>query len=358
MNDIAELKQYVLVHARAQGVPARVQRRVLDRIETDEGAGPGSWVGEWNAAAARAAQPLDVARCYNLARFPYVDGPARAEAQRRCVAAVERWAAGRPGLRRVRAELDGQQIRCWTAGLSAAEPRPLLLVMGGIVTIKEQWAPVLAGLGRLGMAGVVAELPGVGENPLPYRADSARMISAVLDALDGQADTSQTYAMALSFSGHLALRCALDDSRIRGIVTAGAPVRDFFTDQGRLAALPRVTTDTLAHLIRCDPAEVPRRIAGWELSREQLAGLRIPVHYLASERDEIIPPGDPALLEGALPDAHVVRNNDVHGSPRHTAETRLWSILSVLRMRGVRDLRTAALASMLRARRMTAGARA
>jgi esterase FrsA len=351
MNDVTELKRYALVHARAQGMSNSLVRRVLGRITTDDG-GPGSWTSEWSRAAGDLGSPLDAARVYNMARFPFAGDPARAQAQASCVAALDDWRADHPDIQRLDVVLDGHRIRCWAAGLSTEEPRPVLLVSGGIVTVKEQWLPVLASVGKLGMAGVVMEMPGVGENTLPYDANSWRMLPAVLDAIGRKADVDNTYAMTLSFSGHLALRAAVADRRIRGIVTAGAPVAEFFTDRGWQARLPRITVDTLAHLLGCAAAEVPERIGDRGLRTDQLTALDIPMHYLASDRDEIIPPGEVTLLRQHVRGLRLVRNDDVHGSPRHTAETRLWSVLSVLRMRGIRDLRTALLGSALRVRRL------
>ena len=77
-NDVAELKEYVLAHASAQNLSAD---HVLSRITTD-GDGPGSWTREWVRAGEtleRDGDLLAAATHYNLARFPYVDGPARAE---------------------------------------------------------------------------------------------------------------------------------------------------------------------------------------------------------------------------------------------------------------------------------------
>ena len=83
MNDLAELKQYVAVHAKGQDITG--YERVLDRIHT-EGDGPGTWVGEWCAEGDRFAERgkhLAASRHYIMARFPFVDGPARRRAYER-----------------------------------------------------------------------------------------------------------------------------------------------------------------------------------------------------------------------------------------------------------------------------------
>jgi len=59
----------------------------------------------------------------------------------------------------------------------------------------------------------------------------------------------------------------------------------------------------------------------------------VPVAVVTARRDEIIPPGDTALLREAVPDLDLVEHDDVHGAPSHLAETRAWSLLAVQRMR-------------------------
>ena len=362
-NDLAELKQYVKVHARSQRMEPAHYQAVLDRISNDDEGAAGSWADEWTRVGAeleRDGKLLDASRHYNMARFPFVNGPARQDALDRCVTVFDRWRQDIPGIEPFELDLPGGRVRCWTSGLSGAGAQrlPVLLVMGGIVTVKEQWAPVLAGGKRLGMAGVVAELPGVGENGLVYGPDSRLMLSQLLDALAERADVSHTYALAMSFSGHLALRCAVEDPRIKGVVTVGAPINAFFTDVEAQRNLPRITLDTLAHLTGAKPANLADELREWVLSDEELAGLDIPVAYAASLRDEIIPQAEIGHLQRNVRRLDLIANDDVHGSPRHVREVGLWTLLSVQRMRGVGGIPRAVLESYLfalRARRRLLG---
>ena len=353
MNDLDELKRYITVHARGQRIPDLPA--LLDRIRTDAGDEPGSWVREWSDRGDRLerdGKPLDAARHFAMARFPYVDGPARAGALRRCVAAFDRWRADGQGIERLDLDLDGGRVGCWSAGLDAADSRPLLLVLGGIVSVKEQWAPTLPLFAKLGFAAVGTELPGAGENTLRYGPESWRMLPDLLDRLAGRADVSRTYAIAFSFAGHLALRAAAEDPRLAGIVTAGAPVREFFTDQAWQARVPDVTMDTLAHLTGTKRAELVAGLDGWALSDAQLAAVGIPVAYLASRRDEIIPPAEAARLPGRLKRLHLIENDDTHGSPRHVVSSQLWTLASLLRLRGDRGPRRALVGGLARAARL------
>jgi pimeloyl-ACP methyl ester carboxylesterase len=350
VNSVEELRQYVVVHAEGQQMPH--YDRLLDRISTD-GEGPGSWTGEWRAEAERLEQRgrhLDASRHYIMARFPFVDGAARRDAYEKSLTAFGRWAADK-NVHRLDVDVEGRRVGCWQTGLSTvgqasrarAEQRPLLVITGGFLTVKEQWASILPIFGRLGMAAIATEMPGVGENEVPYDGESWRFLSGLLDAVADRADVSRTYALAMSFSGHLALRCAMDDTRVRGVITVGAPISEFFTDTAWQKGLPRVTVDTLAHLTGVDVAELGDRA----LPAEKLAALDIPVAYVASLRDEIIPSGDVRMLREHVRDLRVLEHDDVHGSPAHVAETKLWLALSLLQMQGIRDGRNLYLGLLL-----------
>jgi pimeloyl-ACP methyl ester carboxylesterase len=357
MNDVVELKEYARVHARGQ----RIARygEILARIRSDDGAVPGSWVGEWSRAARELEErddDLAASRCYALARFPYVDGAARADAQERCVAAFDRWRAAHPDIQPLTVKLAEGELRCWTSGLSTGERKPLLVVMGGIVTVKEQWAAMLVHARRLGMAAIVAEMPSVGENTLRYEPASWRMLAAILDEVADRAAVDQAHLTALSFSGHLALRCALDDARIRGIVTVGAPVREFFTDPVWRDGLPQLTVDTLAHLTGLTAEQVVGGgLDDWALPADRLGELDIRVAYAVSLRDEIIPPGDPALIRRLVRRLSITEFDDVHASPDHVLEMQLWTTAALLRNQGIRNPQTAVLNALRRLLRLRRG---
>lgn len=355
MNDIAELKQFIVVHAKAQGLSATEYQPILDRIGSDTDGAPDSWAAVWRAAGEAledGGDLLEANRRYVMARFPYVDGPGRAGAQASYLSAFERWSKTQHDIESLEITVCGGRVRCWATGLDATAPRPLVLIMGGIISVKEQWAPTLRLANRLGLAAVVAEMPGVGENTMRYDTDSWRMITAVLDAVSDRADVANTTALALSFSGHLALRCALTDRRIRGVVTAGAPIGAFFTDAEWQRQVPRVTVDTLAHLAHTPSEELGRFLPGLALIEDQLKALDIPVYYLASRRDEVIPPEDLAMLRRNVRDLHVLDNDDVHGSPRHALESRLWIVQSLMRLTGHQGIKPALLGVLLRLLRL------
>ncbi|MFI1395443.1 alpha/beta fold hydrolase [Streptomyces sp. NPDC020681] len=335
--DLAELRRHVLLHARAQGLdPARCEA-LLDRVTTAHGSRPDSWPAVWSRAGdllAGRGRQLDACRHYGLARFPYAaaDDIVRRRAQLLCVQSFDQWRRARAGIGRLDIALPEGRFACWTAGLSTQRKRPLIVVMGGIVSVKEQWAPILARADALGVALAVTELPGVGENTLPYRADSHRMLSALLDRLADRADVRHTFAVALSFGGHLALRAALTDDRVRGVATVGAPLRHFFLDRDWQRGVPDTTVQTLAHLTGCKPEDVFDAVREWALSEDELERLRIPVTYAAALRDDIVPLTETgALLKDADASRRVLLLDDEHGAPASLPRVRVTLLHAALR---------------------------
>jgi hypothetical protein len=359
VNDVEELKRFVVAQAHSQGITAAEYGPVLARVTDDRDGTPGSWAREWSVAAERLEDEgrlLEAARFWTMARFPHPDGDARAEAQQRAQKAFARWAADFPAITALEVPTPSGTVRAYAGGLSATGPKPLLLMCGGIISLKEQWAPVLLQLAEYGLAGVVTEMPGVGENPLRYGPDSPALIGAVLDAVAGVADTARTYALALSFSGNLALHASLTDPRLRGVIGAGLPVHDFFTDRDWRPGIPRITVETTAALAGTTPERVFDELRPLALTHDQLRAVPVPVAHVTSARDEIVPPSDTERLRRGLRSLRLRVHDDVHGSPSHLAETRLWTVLSVLRIRGGALEQRLALGEQLRAAERAAAA--
>ncbi|GAA4902260.1 alpha/beta fold hydrolase [Streptomonospora salina] len=326
---VAQLRDFALLHARAQGISRRECRRVWARATTES-----DWVASWSdraRALRRRGDPLGACRRFGMARFPYVDGPQRAHALAECVSSFDDWRT-RQGIERLEITHAGRSFACWTGGLSGR--RPLVVVLGGIVSIKEQWGQFIPAARRLGYAVAAVEMPGVGENPLDYGPGSESVLTAVLDAAAERMSVRGAHVVGMSFGGHLALRCARFDDRVRGLVTVGAPVRAPFADPDHWRTLPEITTRTLGHL--CGGGDLPARLAPMALDPDQLARTDLPVHYLESLRDEIIPRSDVDLVHRYAPRRRVVSSDDVHGSPNSVARTRTWMFGSLLALRGAR----------------------
>ncbi|MER5548730.1 alpha/beta hydrolase [Streptomyces sp. NPDC001118] len=336
MDHLAELREFALLHARGQGIAPRRAARVLSGIDNDDSGDPRSWATVWtragDAAAAR-GRLLDACAHYALARFPHHGDAVRRAAGKLVVSTFDTWRRRRKGIVRLELPFQDGTVACWATGLDAARPRPLLVVTGGIVSVKEQWAPLLPLLGRLGFAAVVGEFPGVGENTATYRPDSWRLLPHLMDHLAHRANVTDTSLLTLSFSGQLGLRAAAEDPRIRRVLTVGAPVGAFFTDPDWWPRVPGITADTLCRLTgHADRAALWSALPEFALTAEQLRRVRVPVRYVASARDEIIPAREQELLS-VLPDLRTRTFHDVHGSPDHLGAMRRWLIGQLLRAR-------------------------
>jgi pimeloyl-ACP methyl ester carboxylesterase len=237
------------------------------------------------------------------------------------------------------------RVRAWVK-TGVPKSKRLLLVLGGIVSIKEQWGELLNNADRLGMTVAITEMPGVGENTVPYDRTSWEMLPRLLDELGESSGVQCTYMTAMSFGGHLAMRAALHDMRISGIVTVGAPISDFFTRADLWPSLPETTIRTLAHIANVERENLQRHVASFALTDDELSRLKIPVYYVASLRDEIIPRSESLRLSSHVAQARVVEFDDVHGAPRHLTEYKIGIVRALLNMQGRARARRTALGAV------------
>ncbi|GAB5905394.1 alpha/beta hydrolase family protein [Mycobacteroides chelonae] len=327
MHELSERAELVRLHGRAQGISSREIDRILLSIDSLDD-GPHGWATTWARAAeergARGDQAGAMARL-NLARFPFASTPDGHLAHARCVAVAGDIAADQ-GIARLE---FGDSAAWYRPAPDAADTPRLLVVCGGIVSIKEQWF-TLFGLGRrLGLAVLLTELPGVGEHDVAYGVDAPERFSALLDSVAGRQPFQSAFAMAMSFGGTVALKAAARDSRIGGLLSVGPPIRHFFQDREWWPRVPQTTKDALAVTTRMSEQALPEALAPLALEDSELAAIDAPVTAVASLRDEILPTADPLLLRAKVPSARVVAYDDVHGSPRHLLDTRLLTFAAL-----------------------------
>ncbi len=336
MAPLREAKNFVGLHARHMGFPGPYVDRVLERITELDGDGTGSWLREWASEAEAFACRSDhraAANLYNLARFPCADSPGKRRAAHDAASSLATWLSRTGAGERMCATLDGKTVPFLFAPGSSVRS-PLVILMGGIVSLKEQWAGFLRLAPRIGCAIAIADFPGVGENTVRYARGAASLYGAIMDATGDACDATRTLIVAPSFGGHLAMLHALVDARVRSIVTVGAPIAQFFTDPATRAQMPAITRAALCHTAGVGDAELDRHLAGLALEDEELAELAIPVIYIASLRDEIIPEQEWRAAAARTEQIRVYAFDDVHGSPHHLRETRLLIMTALCRHAG------------------------
>ncbi|GAA3824509.1 hypothetical protein GCM10022403_067430 [Streptomyces coacervatus] len=335
---LAEAKSFVGLHARHMGLRTRRVQDTLRRITALDGEQPGSWLAEWTRPAEeqlRRGHHQAAADHYNLARFPCADTAAKRRAEQLAAQSMLGLLRTRRHGRRQTLVHEGREVT-FLFGPGRRRSAPLVVMMGGIVSLKEQWGSLLAAVPRAGCAVAVADFPGVGENGVPYSRTAGRVFSALIDAVAGDCDAGRTLVVAPSFAGHLALKQAPDDPRIKGVVTVGAPLQEFFVDPHIRAAMPRITRAALEHTCGLPPERLDAQLAELALSHDELADLDLPVHYLASLRDEIIPTTEWRRAAALNPRWRVHAFDDVHGSPRHVTRIRAMILGDILAHAGRR----------------------
>jgi esterase FrsA len=336
MSALSEAKQFVGLHARHMGLRPAFVAGILGRISSLDGAGPASWVHEWSVeadAAVREREGRTAANLYNLARFPCADTTAKLHAAERAAQTLGTWLATHGAGERRTARVQGNRVT-FLFRAAARPDAPLVILMGGIVSLKEQWAGFLALGPRLGCAVAIVDFPGVGENGVLYTRAAAGVFGAIMDAIEADCDTRHTLIVAPSFGGHLAILRAHTDARVRGIVTIGAPLAHFFTDPRVRHAMPAITSAALMQAMGSDIGAFDRRLSELALGELELAALPVPLTYVASLRDEIIPPQEWQEAAALTNKLRIYPFDDVHGAPRHLREIRLLILAALLRHAG------------------------
>lgn len=330
MDYLGEVKNYVTLHARAQGVGSAQCRKVLGSIHTFEDDEAG-WARVWTAAADRCREDgrvLDAIARDNLARFPFPATPLQEKATARAAFEFGRWAKTTGSAENLAVEYAGARTTAWFASVPSDEPAPLVVIVGGIVSPKEQWGRLLPAFRRLGIAALAVDLPGAGAHrDSLYGPDSEKYVSAVVDAAAARMRISGVYGLAMSYGGTVMLRAAAEDPRLRGVVTVGAPIQYSFTDPIVLERMPEITRRTLSYVTGSE--DLGSLLPALALTDRQLDRLVCPVHYVRSLRDEIVPREEAGILADHLADLSIVDFDDVHGSPHHTDAVRV-RVLSAL----------------------------
>jgi esterase FrsA len=336
VSTLDEARDFVRLHARHMGMTTAEIEAVLSRITDLDSATEGSWVFEWSRAAdarRERSQTREAADLYTLARFPCADTPAKELAGRAAVATTAAWLSRTGAGERRMALIHGVTVPFLFTRPVRADA-PLVVVMGGIVALKEQWSGFLTLGRRLGCAVAIADFPGVGENELPYSRGAAAVYSAIMDAVAGDCDATRTLAVAPSFGGHLALLCSVTDKRLRSLVTVGAPICGFFIDPSSRARMPGITLSALCRAARVDPADLPNLLDDLALAPVEIASITLPITYVASLRDEIIPVSDWSEAAALHPGLRVYAFDDVHGSPHYLRQIRLLTLIDLCRHAG------------------------
>jgi esterase FrsA len=329
-----ELKKFVILHAVSQRTESIIYNEILKNITTENKSGPGSWVYEFTHYADsffKDKQFRQAVQCYNLARFPYIDSPEKSYAHYKCLSAfVKSDNINTSSIEKRSFIHEGQRVSFYLQ-VSRNSHSPLLLVMGGIVSIKEQWGEFLLLAKKLDLTVAIMEMPGVGENHCQYHAESYSVFTNVINSLSGIADITQVYIIAMSFSGNMAIKAAHYDQRIKSIFTIGAPIFHFFRDKKWWDNIPTITQRTLQHITKLPPEDIFKSMHDFALNSDELKKINIPIFYVNSMHDEIIPKSEYQFLKFNYKQIHFYEFDDVHGSPNHLFQIKLLLLTFIIK---------------------------
>ena len=213
------------------------------------------WVPVWRAAGQRHEQAgdeleaagdvagarrayLQAKTFYAIGRFPGEITPLKADVSADCARAYRKACAHLdPPLDVVEVACEGQAITTHyraPAGASADHPVPAVLVMCGADVFKEDrgWAGEMA-LAE-GMASLVMDGPGTGENPFPWDPASVKAWIAAVEHLAGrpEVDADRIAAFGISRGGYSVMQLAgAYPERVKAVVAiAGHPFGYRMTD--------------------------------------------------------------------------------------------------------------------------------
>jgi pimeloyl-ACP methyl ester carboxylesterase len=304
----------------ANGVDYNDFRRVTSSLERWD-----DWLDAWKATADGHREDAERAReaehdltageayvraavCYHFAKFVWVlDTERNRAATEQAIAAL---AAGHalldPTAERVEAPLDGARIAANLRRPRDVERPPLIVLIAGLDSTKEEffhWERVF--LDR-GMATVSLDGPGQGESgfELDIRPDYEVAVAALLDALGGRddVDLDRIGAAGVSMGGYYAPRAAAFEPRIKAVAGVSGP----YDMSANWDNLPSLTRETLQHHTGASSPEEARARAA-ELNLAGVAErVEQPALIVTGKLDRLIPWEDTKRIADEIPHAEWV----------------------------------------------------
>jgi|GEM_PF-6325410 len=327
---LEELKDFVILHIKSQNSKHINYKKVLSQIDTYETEEEGSWEYEWKKEGDKVAEysVMEAIQCYNFSRFPFPKNNTQKRCQKNINNSMEDINSGI-----YQKEIINTDEGKFSVLISNKSSKyPLLIVMGGIVSIKEQWIEFLKFGKKFGYTVILAEFPRVGENTLFFHRNSYKMIDSILNHFKGCINTNEVYYVGMSFGGQLGVQQACSDNRIKGIVTVGAPLSCFYSiNDYEWEKLPNITKETLSYITGLEKRTLLKSLNTLAINVEKFKNFSIPITYIQSVYDEIIPYEEGEFLKKNVRKLNLVKFLDIHGSPNYMKELKLIIMLNVLK---------------------------
>ena len=167
--------------------------------------------------------------CYHLGKFLWFEDRALHDRLRELTVATYAKALPRldPPGERVEVPFDGSVIPGILRRPRDAARPPLVLLVPGLDSVKEELFAIENDFLRRGMSTLAVDGPGQGENSprFPIRADWAGVIRQLLDGLRGRKDVDldRVGLMGISMGGIYGPRAAAQEKRLRAVIALAGP---------------------------------------------------------------------------------------------------------------------------------------
>ena len=269
------------------------------------------WVGSWESTGekretyARLARDerrmvtaldnyLYAAAAYHMAQFLlFEDIDRKRSLYRRC---ADCYAAAAPLLD---PPAEPVTIACEGFGMAgylrvprAPRPAPLLILVCGADSAKEEMHFFSDGLLRRGVATLAFDGPGIGETweSAPLSVDVGETGRALFDFLgrDERIDRERIGLFGASFGGNQALRIAAGDDRVAAVIALSAP----YDLSGYGEYVLPVIHDLVKFLLRTDSEDEVRRWADAISARGLVGAIEAPLLAIGGGEDLLIPGDD------------------------------------------------------------------
>jgi len=237
------------------GVKSEEAREALSNIHSldrDEWAAAWSAIGERydkRAQTEEAAKNNDAARddyfwafrYYTVARWPVPNSAGKQKAYLAALAAFRNYGKFLdPPVEIIDVPFEGKSIHGYLRLPKDVRPAPMVLMINGTDSRKEDEVQGHDGLYRSGIGVVAVDMPGTGESPVKADVGSERIFSRVLDylATRPEVDSKRIVAWGVSYGGHWSANLAyVERARLRGAVVQGGPIHDYYTAEWQKKSL-------------------------------------------------------------------------------------------------------------------------
>jgi esterase FrsA len=248
---IEQIKAVMLTRAEKQmypmiGISVADTKDALAAIKTRN---PDEWAAGWMAvgdrymAKAKAVAATDPKqadkdyvmawRLYAMGGWPVQSSPGKMRSYMKGVAAFRLHAKfWNPPMRIVRIPFEGKEIVGYLRMPKAKGPSPVVIVINGLDSRKEERFQKFSGLLADGVGEFAADSPGGGQAPIKASATATRMYSRIIDYLETQPDVDKTRIGVYggSLGGYWAAKLAfIEHARLRAVVAQSPPVDGMWT---------------------------------------------------------------------------------------------------------------------------------